>query len=75
MLKTPRMLHHYVRDTTTDTSGDHWAAGISADGDVFAQLQADGEQVRLKMSAEHAEQFARALLARAEQARARRAQA
>lgn len=66
------MVHQHVRD---DNSGDHW--GVSSTSQFFpgknavvlAQLQASGEQVRLILTAEQAEDMAAALLAHAAKAR------
>ncbi len=60
------MIHHRVRD---DTSGDHWACNHNESGVVLAQLQERGEQVRLALTPEQAEQFGHALLASAQRAR------
>lgn len=66
------MRHHNVRD---DNSGDHWGVNSSLDflpgqsAQVLAQLQAAGEQVRLALTAEQAEDMAAALLAHAAKVR------
>lgn len=67
------MLYHYLTD---DNSGDHWGVGSSAyflpgrEPKVLAQLQNAGEQVRVAMSADQAEEMAAALLEHAAKVRA-----
>jgi hypothetical protein len=67
------MLHQYVK---TDNSGYHWAVGSSTffvpekQGQVLVQLQEEGEQVRLALSAEQAEDMATELLNHAAKVRA-----
>lgn len=59
------MLHHYL---SNDNSGDHWGVGSSAfflpgrEPKVLAQIQNGGEQVRVALSADQAEEMAAALL-------------
>lgn len=66
------MVHQHVRD---DNSGDHWGVNSTAEffpgnsAMVLAQLQASGEQVRLALTAEQAEDMAAALLEHAAKAR------
>jgi len=66
------MLHHYLSD---DNSGDHWGVGSSTyflpgrEPVVLAQLQSAGEQVRISLTAEQAEEMAAALLEHAAKVR------
>lgn len=58
------MRHHYVRD---DRSGDHWAVGHnSIDRIVLVQVQEDGNQARITMTAEQARHMAAELIRKAE---------
>ncbi len=60
------MLHHYL--DLSDTNGDHYAVGRSGmTQKVLAQLQSDGEQVRLALTPERARHFAQLLLAKADE--------
>lgn len=64
------MKHNYLRN---DTSGDHWAAGLcpalpGRPATVIAQLQSEGEQVRIALTPDQAIAFAQELLRHAEQA-------
>lgn len=58
------MLHHYLRE---DTSGDHWAVGRdSFHKKVIVQLQEEGNQARVAMTAEQARQMAAELIRHAD---------
>ena len=66
------MLHHSLRD---DTSGDHWAVGSSThflpgqSAQVIVQVQEAGDQARVAMTAEQAEEMAAALVSHAAKVR------
>jgi hypothetical protein len=66
------MLHHYLEN---GANGDHWAVSSSAEflpgqrAWVLVQLQENGEQARVTMTAEEAEKMAAALLAHAAKVR------
>jgi len=53
------MRHNYIKN---DNSGDHWATNTNSYGCVLVQLQGDGEQVRVILNIEQAEDFAQRLL-------------
>ncbi len=60
------MRHVYLRN---DASADHYAVGLNSQpGTVLAQLQAQGEQVRVVLTPEQARDFARRLLLAADKA-------
>lgn len=60
------MLHHYL--DTSNTSGDHYAVSRSGMvAKVLAQLQSEGEQVRVALTPAQARHFARLLLAKADE--------
>ena len=60
------MKHVYLRN---DTSGDHYAVSVNSQArTVLAQLQAQGEQVRVALTAEQARDFAQRLIEAADQA-------
>lgn len=55
------MIHHYLRN---DTSGEHWAVGISSHHNmVLLQVQECSTQSRIQMTLEQAEACAAKLLA------------
>lgn len=66
------MKHHY---TSQREPMNHWAVALNgvltpnSQNDVLVQIQAGDEQVRLGMSAEHAEELAQELLLHAKKAR------
>ena len=64
------MIHHYTNEKSP-RSGDHWAVGSNTGPNpvVLVQLQENGDQVRLGMTPEQAENMARELLAHAQKVR------
>lgn len=61
------MIHNSIKD---DTSGDHYAVGQNSHGGVgvvLAQIQSDGEQVRISLTPEQARHFAKGLILKADE--------
>ena len=53
------MIHHYIDLSPDSISGAHWAAGQNGQGGVIAQLgDEQGEQVRVVLTPEQADEFA-----------------